>query len=200
MVPSVEQTGRAAAASGILMVVGVQGEWLFDPQADDGTVTNLPVFTLLLFTATIGFLALFLAVVGLRARTQTTKPARTGAFLSVAGAALLAVFGLASLVTTLVAGSPAEATFIAFVLGMLLLAVGPITWGLSLRRRSSARGVWLMLLVSGVAALAALAMEADPWHDLGLVVMFLAWTALGALLLHSGRLTPQLRDHAATRG
>lgn len=200
MVPSVQQTGRAAAVSGVLMLVGVQGEWVFGPQADDGTVTNLPVFTLLVLTATIGFAALFLAVIGLRAQAQTTKPARTGAVMSVAGAGLLVLFGLTSLVTALLTGSPEEAAFIAFLLAMLLLAVGPITWGLSLRRRSPARGVWQMLLLSGAAAFAALALEVDPWHDLGLVVMFLAWTALGALLLRSGRLKPELPDHAATRG
>lgn len=199
MVPSVQQTGRAAAASGVLMVVGVQGEWLFDPQAADGTVTNLPVFAVLLLTATIGFATLFLAVIGLRAQADPTKPARTGALMSVVGAGLLVLFGLTSLVTALLTGSPAEAAFIAFLLGMLLLAVGPITWGLSQRRRSPARGVWQMLLLSGAAALAALALEADPWHDLGLVVMFLAWTALGALLLRGGRLKPGLADHSATR-
>lgn len=199
MVPSVQQTGRAAAASGVLMVVGVEGEWLFDPQADDGTVTNLPVFAVLLLTATIGFATLFLAVIGLRAEAQT-KPARTGALMSVVGAGLLVLFGLTSLVTALLTGSPTEAAFIAFLLGMLLLAIGPIIWGLSLRRRSPARGVWQMLLLSGAAALAALALEADPWHDLGLVVMFLAWTALGALLLrHGARVKPGLTDRSAAR-
>lgn len=188
MVPSVRQTGRAAAIAGVLMLVGVEGEWVLNPQADDGTVTNLPVFALLLLTATIGFALLFLAVLGLRALAPTTRPARVGAFLSVVGAGLLVVFGLTAIVTSLTTGSPLEASFIAFLLGMLLLAIGAITWGLSLRRHSPAPGVWQMLALSGVGAFAALALEADPWHDLGLVVMFAAWTVLGVLLVRGGAL------------
>ena len=66
---------------------------------------------------------------------------------------------------------------------MLLLAVGPVTWGLSLRRRPPTPGVWQLLLLSGVAAFGALAIEPDPWHDISLTVMFAAWSALGVLLL-----------------
>lgn len=44
------------------MIVGVEGEWLFNPQRDDGTVTNMPVFALLLLAATAGFVLLLTAV------------------------------------------------------------------------------------------------------------------------------------------
>ena len=153
MVSRFQQTSRAAAAAGVLMFAGVEGEWLFDPQRDDGTVTNMPVFALLLLTATAGFALLVVAVVGLRAQTpRTTRPARFGSLMTVAGAGLLFVFGLVALVTALPSGSPLEASFIAFLLGMLLLAVGQVTWGLSLRRRHAAPGVWQLLLLSGVAA------------------------------------------------
>lgn len=186
MVPSIRQTGRAAAAAGVLMLIGVEGEWVFDPQADDGTVTNLPAFALLLLTATIGFALLLIAVLGLRALSPTTRPAGAGAFLCLLGAGALVAFGLTGIVTSLTTGSPLEASFIAFLLGMLLLSVGAFTWGLSLRRHSPAPGVWQMLSLSGVGTFAALALETDPWHDLGLVVMYAAWTALGVLLLRSG--------------
>lgn len=84
------------------------------------------------------------------------------------------------------------------VLVLLLLSVGPITWGLSLRRHSPAPGVRQMLALSGAAALAALALEADPWHDLSLVIMYAAWTALGVLLLRRGvRPASGLPGHAA---
>lgn len=198
MVPSVKQAGRAAAAAGVLMFLGVEAEWLFDPQADDGTVTNPPVFALLVLTATSGFTLLFLAVLGLGAQGPTTKPARVGALLSLVGAGLLVVFGLTSLVTSLLTGSPLEASFIAFLLGMLLLSVGPITWGLSLRGHSPTPGAWQLLVLSGSAAFAALALEADPWHDLGLVIMYAAWTTLGVLLLRRGaRPASGLPGHAA---
>ena len=71
MMASVELTGRAAAASGVLMFVGVEGEWLLDPQRDDGTVSNLPVFALLTLTATVGFVLLLVAAMGLRTHTAT---------------------------------------------------------------------------------------------------------------------------------
>ena len=184
MVSSVQLTGRAAAASGVLMIAGVQGEWLFNPQRDDGTVTSMPVFILLLVTATAGFALLLAAVMGLRAQTACpTRSARIGALMTVAGAGLLVIFGLAGLVTSLLRGAPLEASFIAFLLGMLLLWVGPVTWGLSLRRRPPTPGVWQLLLLSGLGAFGALAIEPDPWHDISLTVMFAAWSALGVLLL-----------------
>lgn len=184
MVSSVQLTGRAAAGSGVLMIAGVQGEWLFNPQRDDGTVTNMPVFALLLVTATAGFALLLTAVMGLRAQTACpTRSARIGALMTVAGAGLLVIFGLAVLATSLLSGAPLEASFIAFLLGMLLLWVGPVTWGLSLRRRPPTPGVWQLLLLSGLGAFGALAIEPDPWHDISLTVMFAAWSALGVLLL-----------------
>ena len=207
MVSRYELTARAAAASGVLMIVGVEGEWLFDPQRDDGTVTNTPVFALLLVTATAGFALLLIAVMGLRAQTAcSTRAARIGSLLTVAGAGLLVVFGLVALVTALLSGSPLEASFIAFLLGMLLLAAGPVTWGLSLRKRLPTPGVWRLLLVSGVLAFGALAIEPDPWHDLSLTLMFATWSALGVLLLRqanqpASERTPddiayQARDHS----
>src|SRR4051794_961958 len=72
---NIEQTGRAAAAAGVLMLVGTEGEWLLDPQSDDGTVTNLPVFAFLVVIATVGFCLLLTAVLGLRAHAAPTRPA-----------------------------------------------------------------------------------------------------------------------------
>ncbi len=192
------------------MTAGVQGEWLFNPQRDDGTVTNMPVFALLLLTATAGFALLLVAIMGLRASSGgSTRAARIGSLLTLAGAGLLVVFGLVALVTALLSGSPLEASFIAFLLGMLLLAVGPVTWGLSLRRRTPSPGAWQLLLLSGVAAFGALAIEPDPWHDISLTVMFAAWSALGVLLLRqahqpaSERVTEtnayRVRDHSERR-
>ena len=184
MMSTVQRTGRAATASGVLMIAGVEGEWLLDPQRDDGAVTNMPVFALLLLIATAGFALLLGAIIGLRAESaRSTRPARIGSMMTLVGAGLLVVFGLVVLVTALLNGSPLEASFVAFLLGMLLLAVGPVTWGLALRKRSPGPGVWQLLLVSGIAALGALAIEPDPWHDLSLTLSFAAWSALGVLLL-----------------
>lgn len=168
------------------MLLGVEGEWVFDPQGDDGTVTNLPVFVLLLLLATSGFALLFVAVRGLRAQTPATRVARAGGLVSLTGAASLVAFGATALVTSLVTGSPLEASFLAFLLGMLLLSVGPLAWGVSLRRHPAPSGAWQLLSLSGAAALCALVLEPDPWHDISLVVLFAAWTALGVLLVREG--------------
>ena len=166
MVSSGVSTGRAAAAAGVLMAAGVGGEWVTNPQQSDGTVTNTPLFAALLLVSTAGFALLLLAVRGLRAESvRRTRSARIGSNLSIMGAGLLTLFGLAVLGTGLLMGSPLELSFVAFALGMLLLSIGPVMWGLSLRRESPASGIWQLMVTSGAAAFAAIAIPVDPWHD-----------------------------------
>ena len=175
-------TGQAALAAGVLMTAGVEGEWLLNPQRDDGTVANLPAFALLLLMALAGFMLLLAAIRDLRRTVQPrTRTSQTGATLTSAGAFLLAGFTASALVSAVLSGAPWEPTFIAFLIGVLMLAIGSVTWGLSLRRHPQASGVWQALIVSGVGAFAALAIEPDPWHDVGLVVMFASWSLIGAL-------------------
>lgn len=190
MVTQASRTGRAAAAAGVLMTAGVEGEWLLNPQRDDGTVTDKPEFALLLMVSTVGFVLLSVAVRGLRRDSaRRTRPARVGATTSLVGTGLLAVFGALVLVTGVVSGSPLEASFLAFALGLLLLSIGQVVWGLSLRRQSPAPGVWQMLLVAGVMAFATIAIPLDPWHDVSLVALFLAWSVIGVLLLRYSTVT-----------
>lgn len=184
MVTQASRTGRAAVAAGVLMTAGVEGEWLLSPQRDDGTVTNKPEFALLLVLSTVGFVLLSLAVRGLRRESaRPTRPARVGAMITLVGAGMLAAFGAVVLVTGLASGSPLEASFLAFALGLLALSIGQVTWGLALRRQPTAPGVWQMVVVAGVMAFASMAIPLDPWHDVSLVAMFLAWSVIGVLLL-----------------
>jgi len=184
MVTQAIRTGRAAAAAGVLMTAGVEGEWLLNPQRDDGTITDKPEFALLLVLSTIGFGLLVAAVRGLRREAdRRTKPARVGARMSLIGAVLLALFGAMVLVTGVLSGSPLEVSFLAFALGLLLLSIGQILWGMSLRRQSPAPGAWQLLVLAGVTAFATIAIPLDPWHDVSLVAMFLTWSAIGVLLL-----------------
>ena len=194
-----KHTGRVAAASGILMLAGVEGEWVLNPQADDGTVTNLPAFALLLLTATAGFVLLLLAVRGLRRETARTRTTRVGSLMSLVGAGLMVAFGVTSLVSAILTGAPLEIGFLAFLIGMLLLAVGPVTWALALRRHSPATGARPVLVLAGAAAFGALAIEADPWHDLCLVTMFVAWTILGVLLIRRAATTTSAGPSSAAR-
>ena len=187
MMASVQQTGRAAAASGVLMFVGRRGGVAPRPAARRRHGEQPAGVRAAALTATVGFALLLVATLGLRTHTAaTTRPARVGAAHGgrCGPAGRLRADRLA---TSLLTGSPLEASFLAFLLGMLLLAVGPVTWGLSLRRRRPpAAGVWQLLVVAGLAAFAALAIEPDPWHDVSLVVMFAAWTAVGVLVLRRG--------------
>lgn len=188
MLPTVVSTGRAAAAAGVLMAAGIQGEWLLNPQRDDGTVTNTPAFVLLLTTSTLGFALLTVAVRGLRRESvRRTRPARTGAVLSMVGAGLLTVFGVVALGSGVIREAPHELSFLPFALGMLLVSIGNIMWGLSLRRHSPVPGVSQMLALAGTAAFAAIAIPADPWHDVALVVMCATWSTIGVLLLRNAR-------------
>lgn len=180
-------TGRAAVAAGILMTVGTQGEWILDPQRDDGTVANLPAFAMLLLATNAGFVLLVVAALGMSrtAGAPRTRAARVGGALTVAGAGLLTLFGFSTLISALVSGVAWQPAFVAFLLGMLILAVGCQIWGLSLRHRTSTPGLSTTLIAIGVFALAALLIEPDPWHDASLVGMFAGWSVLGLLVLRT---------------
>ena len=86
-----------------------------------------------------------------------------------------------------VSGSPLEGAFLAFLLGMLLLAVGTLTLAVSLWRRPPSAHVAALLMLAGGAAGSALVLEADPWHDLALALMCGAWSALGLVLVRAAR-------------
>ena len=76
-------------------------------------------------------------------------------------------------------------SFLLFALGMLLLSIGQLIWGLTLRRHSPVPGVWQLLALAGITAFAAIAIPADPWHDIALVVMCATWSAIGVLVLRT---------------
>jgi hypothetical protein len=170
--------GARITVGAVLIAAGVAGEWLLQPQASDGSVEDGPTFAALVGTAAAGALLLTLALTQLR-RTlpRRTRPARVGAGLTTAGAGLLFVSFAGVLVSGLALGAPHQVAFVPFLVGMLLLAAGPVTWGLALRRGGSA-GAGL-LVTSGLASFASLAIATDPWHDVALMAMLGAWAAAG---------------------
>jgi hypothetical protein len=134
-----------------------------------------------------------------------TRPARAGAALSILGAGLLVVFGVLGLVPLLLTGSVFEASFLASLVGMLLLSVGTLTWGLSLRRRSPVPGVWQLLLLSGATACqgpprSVASRSSRTLGTTSLVVMFASWTALGAVLLWQSDHLPAWENFPAMPG
>jgi hypothetical protein len=172
----------------LLVAAGVAGEWLAQPQASDGSVTNPLTFALLVGVSTVGALLLTVAVWQLRrSRVRRTRPARAGAVVTATGTGLLLASFTAVLLTGLVRGAPHGASFLPFLLGMLLLAVGPVTWGASLLRSAAYGGAGRLLVAAGVASFGSLALATDPWHDLALMAMLAAWAATGVALRRTAR-------------
>lgn len=180
MTQSVDRrTAGAAVAAGVLMFLSVAAELRRPVQDADGSLTDVSGFVFYVVAWTLGAAALVVAVHGLGRAGSTAG--RIGRGVSLAGAGLLTAFGAVGLVTALVAGAPAEWSFLLFAVGLLLLAVGAVPLALGLRPRIPAW--WAAVLVAGAGAAAALLAEADPWHDLGLFAFDAAWVALGLGLL-----------------
>jgi hypothetical protein len=103
---------------------------------------------------------------------------RWGPRLVAAGVALQAGFAAAYLVSSLVTGEPAGATFIAFLLGFVGLTVGGLVWSVRLRRTA-----WTpaRLGLAGVAVggLVAIAAGDNVVHELALQSSYLSWILVG---------------------
>ena len=163
-------TAVATAAALLLAVpVAVEAFWLHsgdDPAGD------------LLFAATqvAGWLIVLTVVRGL---LRVGRRGRVLPLLVVAGVCLQAAFGMVYGLTTLASGEPLEASFVLFLLGFLLLAVGGVGWGLRLRR-GALRTAGYGLVGVGALGFLAVAVGASPWHDLMLLGSYAAWVVVGA--------------------
>ncbi len=167
------RSAPAAVAAGLLLAGSVAAELVHPVQAPDGEVREPVLFAGYLLLWVAGAALLVVAAAGL---ARTSRAARAGRVLALAGALLLEAFALVVLVTG-VAGTPLEASFLAFALGLLLSAAGALTAGIAGRRP--------LLVAAGVGAVLALLAPGDPWHDLGLIGFCLAWAADGAVRLRS---------------
>lgn len=188
----VRSTAGAALAAGVLMFAGVAPELAIPVQESDGTVTRPALWALYVVLWTVGSAALIPALRGLRRLSgpdavRRRRSGRAGYRISIAGAVLLVAFGAVMLVTGLVSGKPLEAAFLLFAVGLLLLVVGQVLVGLTLRRSGAVGAWWVALPVAALGILAGVAIPADPWHDLGLFTFDAAWAALGLHLLMVGR-------------
>jgi hypothetical protein len=169
------RTGGAAVAGGLLLAASVAAELVHPVQEPDGALTNPALFAVYLTVWTAGAAAIVVALSGLRAPRRL---AGMGRAFGLIGAASFVAFGLVVVASALATGAPLEAAFLAFALGLLLLAVGSVLLGLGLHRSGAVGGWWVVLPVAGAGALVALLVE--QWHDAGMFVFFAGWVLLGA--------------------
>ena len=179
------RTGGAAVVGGLLLAASVGAELLHPVQESDGSVVSPTLFAAYLAVWTVGAAALLVAQLGIRRTAALTGAGRVGAVVTLLGTGLLLAFGLVVVVSALVTGAPLEAAFLAFAVGLLLVAVGSVLLGLGLRTSGAVGTWWTALPVAAAGALVALLVEEA--HDVGLFVLFGAWVLLGVGWLRQGR-------------
>ena len=179
------RTGQAAVAGGFLLAVSVGAELVHPVQEADGSVVAPVLFAGYLGLWILGAAALAVAQLGLRRTSGLPAVGRAGAVVSLVGTGLLLAFGLVVVASALATGTPLEASFLAFAIGLLLVAVGSALLGLGLRRSRAVGGWWTTLAVAAAGGLVALLVE--QWHDAGLFVFFAAWILLGLACMRRSR-------------
>ncbi len=182
--PTAQRTGASAIAAGLLLFASVFAEYLFSAE-NDGKVTNVPVLSLYIAGFVAGTAALIVALNGLRvipAHASLRRAGRVGFWTAIGGATLLLLFATQALVSTAATGDEPRG-FVLFGLGFLLLVGGQIVVGLSILRAGAARATGRLLLLASAAAVIAVAVPADPFHDLGLFLFDAAWIGIGFGLL-----------------
>jgi hypothetical protein len=192
--PSARRTGTSAIAAGILLFVSVFAGYLFSAE-NDGKVTNVPVLSLYITGFVAGAAALIVALNGLRvlpAHAGAGRAVRVGFWTGIGGGIALLVFAAQALVSTAATGDE-PGGFVLFGLGFLLLVGGQIIAGCSILRAGAAGATGWLLLLASTAAVVAVAVRADPFHDLGLFLFDAAWIGIGLCLLRPAGSTPRRR-------
>ena len=192
--PTVQRTGTSAITAGLLLFASVFAEYLFSAE-NDGKVTNVPVLSLYIAGFVAGTAALIVALNGLRvlpAHASLRRAGRVGFWTAIGGATLVLVFADQALVSTAATGDE-PGGFVLFGLGFLLVVGGQIAAGLSVLRAGAARATGSLLLLASAAAVIAVAVPADPFHDLGLFLLDAAWIGIGLGLLRPLGWSPRRR-------
>lgn len=171
------RTGVAAILAGVLYFAGQAGELVLGSSSADGDA----VFVTL---GVAGIVSLGVAFWGLRDFVSGTRRGRTGIRLALAGFALLALFSIQVIVELIRTGEIPE-NFLLFGLGFLLVTVGQLVFARDLR--PTIGRAWVLPLVAVAGLIVALAVTADPIHDIGLFVFEGAWVGLGVALLRAAR-------------
>jgi hypothetical protein len=174
---STRRTGVAAIVVGLGFFAGQAGELVFGSPSD-------AVDALFVVLGGIGLAAFGVALWGLRGVLTEPRRVRFGLRIALVGAVLLEIFVVQAIVEVVRTGEVPE-NFALFGLGFLLAIVGQLLFAPGLRAVVGA--AWLLPIVGALGTIVALAIDADPIHDIGLFVFEGAWVALGATMLARGR-------------
>jgi hypothetical protein len=166
-------TGVAAIAAGALLFVGQAGE----------LVHHSPT-ALWAGMGIGGFVALVVAVWGLRDLVGSSRPGRIGIRLSLVGVAFLGLFAV-HLGVELIRTGDVPGNFILFLLGFLFLLVGQLLFARDLR--AAIGSAWVFPIVGVVGLVLALFLNSVGLHDIGLFIFEGAWVGLGVALLRAER-------------
>lgn len=172
-----QRTGVAAILAGALIFAGQGGELVFNETAG----------ALWLALGIGGFLALAVAIWGLRELVGATRAGRVGIRLAVGGVALLCLFAVQLAVEEVRTGDLPD-NFILFAIGFLLILVGQLLFARDLGPVIGRAWVFPIVAVGGLAM--ALFMNAIGLHDIGLFVFEGAWVGLGVALVRSTEPAP----------
>jgi hypothetical protein len=179
------RTGTAAILAGTLIFAGQGGELVFHEDVPDGVYVSL---------VAAGFVALAIALWGLRDLLAGSRVGRIGMRLALAGVAFLGLFVIHVLVELIRTGDIPD-NFILFLLGFLLMLVGQLMFARDLQP-ALGRG-WVLPIVAVAGLVMALFLDAVGLHDIGLFVFEGAWVALGVAVLRT-RVSPASRSGTAS--
>ena len=165
------RTGVAAILAGALSFAGQGGQLVFGDAISDAVYASF---------GAAGFVALAVAIWGLREFLAGTRVGRIGMRLALLGVAFLGLFAVHVFVELIRTGEVPE-NFIFFLIGFLLILVGQLLFARDLRPALGRAWVFPIVAVAGLVM--ALFLDAVGLHDIGLFVFEGAWVGLGVALL-----------------
>jgi hypothetical protein len=167
------RTGVAAILAGVLYFIGQGGQLVFGDEIPDGVYVSF---------GAAGFVALAVALWGLRELLAGTRLGRIGIRLALIGVGFLLLFGIQVFVELFRTGDIPD-NFILFAIGLLLILVGQLLFARDLRPALGAGWVFPIVAVAGLVM--ALFLDAVGLHDIGLFVFEGAWVGLGIAVLRA---------------
>ncbi|MDQ2983071.1 MAG: hypothetical protein M3R70_03960 [Actinomycetota bacterium] len=167
------RTGVAAILAGALYFAGQGGQLVLGDDVPDAVYVSFGAG---------GFVALALALWGLRELIAGTRLGRIGIRLALAGVVFLGFFSIQVFVELIRTGDIPD-NFVLFAIGFLLVLVGQLLFARDLR--PALGRAWILPIVAVGGLVLALFLDAVGLHDIGLFVFEGAWVALGIALLRS---------------